>query len=135
MNGKILIIDREPDIRKTLETLLRREGYQVRSASGGEEAIDTLKSDPSDLVIMDINMPGTNGLQVMRKIKKLDEDIEVIVLTGSANIDNAVKALRHNGAFDFLTKPLETLDELITTVKQALEKRGRSWKRHNITKD
>jgi len=135
MNEKILIIDREPDIRKTLETLLRREGYQVRSASGGEEAIDTLKSDPSDLVIMDINMPGTNGLQVMRKIKKLDEDIEVIVLTGSANIDNAVKALRHNGAFDFLTKPLETLDELITTVKQALEKRGRPWKRHNITKD
>ena len=135
MNEKILIIDREPDIRKTLETLLRREGYQVRSASGGEEAIDTLKSDPSDLVIMDINMTGTNGLQVMRKIKKLDEDIEVIVLTGSANIDNAVKALRHNGAFDFLTKPLETLDELITTVKQALEKRGRPWKRHNITKD
>ncbi|TET66533.1 MAG: response regulator [Candidatus Aminicenantes bacterium] len=135
MNEKILIIDREPDIRKTLETLLRREGYQVRSALGDEEAIDTLKSDPSDLVIMDINMPGTNGLQVMRKIKKLDEDIEVIVLTGSANIDNAVKALRHNGAFDFLTKPLETLDELITTVKQALEKRGRPWKRHNITKD
>ncbi|MBW2117968.1 MAG: response regulator, partial [Deltaproteobacteria bacterium] len=87
------------------------------------------------LVIMDINMPGTNGLQVMRKIKKLDEDIEVIVLTGSANINNAIQALRHNGAFDFLTKPLKTLDELITTVKQALEKKGRPWKRHNITKD
>jgi len=135
MNEKILIIDREPDILKTLETLLRKEGYQVRSTSGGEEAIDTLKSEPSDLVIMDINMPGTNGLQVMRKIKKLDEDIEVIVLTGSANINNAIQALRHNGAFDFLTKPLKTLDELITTVKQALEKKGRPWKRHNITKD
>ncbi|MBW2345980.1 MAG: response regulator [Deltaproteobacteria bacterium] len=99
--------------------------YQTRSVSHERKNtnIDTLKSEPSDLVIMDINMPGTNGLQVMRKIKKLDEDIEIIVLTGSANIDNAVQALRHNGAFDFLTKPLETLDELITTVKQALQKR------------
>ena len=122
MNEKILIIDRESDIRKTLETLLRKEGYQVRSTSGSE-AINIFKSEPSDLVIMDINMPGTNGLQVMRKIKKLDEKIKVIILTGSASIDNAVQALRHNGAFDFLTKPLENVDQLIISVKQALEKR------------
>jgi len=122
MNEKILIIDREPDIRKTLEILLRKEGYQVRSASEGDEAVDTLKSEPFDLVIMDINMPVTSGLKVLRKMKKLDEDIKVIVLTGSASIDNAVQALRHNGAFDFLTKPLENLDQLIISVKQALEK-------------
>ena len=135
MNEKILIIDREPDIRKTLETLLRREGYQVRSVSGGEEAIDTLKSDPSDLVIMDINMPGTNSFHVMRKIKKLDEDIEVIVLTGSANIDNAVKALRHNGAFYFLTKPLENVDQLINSVEKALQKHRLHKKRHTFQED
>ncbi|MBC8458700.1 MAG: response regulator [Deltaproteobacteria bacterium] len=123
MNEKILIIDRESDIRKTLETLLSKEGYQVRSASGSEEAIDIFKSEPFDLVIMDINMPGSNGLQVMRKIKKLDEKIEVIILTGSASVDNAVQALRNNGAFDFLTKPLENVDQLIISVKQALEKR------------
>ena len=123
MNEKILIIDREPDIRKTLENLLRKEGYQVRSTSGSEEAIDIFKSEPFDLVIMDINMPGSNGLQVMRKIKKLDEEIEVIILTGSVSIDNAVQALRNNGAFDFLTKPLENVDQLIISVKQALEKR------------
>lgn len=125
MNEKILIIDREPDILKTLETLLRKEGYQVRSVSGGDEAVDTFKSEPFDLVIMDINMPVTRGLKVLRKMKKLDEDIKVIVLTGSVSIDNAVQALRHNGAFDFLTKPLKSLDELTTTVKQALEKRKR----------
>ena len=123
MNEKILIIDREWDIRKTLETLLRKEGYQVRSASGSEEAIDIFKSEPFDLVIMDINIPGSNGLQVMRKIKKLDDEIEIIILTGSASVDNAVQALRHNGAFDFLTKPLENVDQLIISVKQALEKR------------
>jgi CheY-like chemotaxis protein len=124
MNEKILVIDREPDIRKTLKTLLRKEGYQVRSASGGDEAVDIFKSEPFDLVIMDINMPVTSGLKVLRKMKKLDEDIKVIVLTGSASIDNAVQALRHNGAFDFLIKPLKNGEQLISGVKQALEKAG-----------
>jgi len=126
MNEKILIIDREPDILKNLDVLLRAEGYQVRSVSMGEAAMDIFKSEHFDLVIMDINMPGTNGLKVIRKMKKLDEDIKIIVLTGSASIHNAVQALRHNGAFDFLTKPLESVDQLITTVKLALKKRERA---------
>jgi len=124
MNEKILIIDREPDIRKTLRTLLRNEGYRVMSASGGDEAVDIFKSEPFDLVVMDINMPVTSGLKVLRKMTKLDEDIKIIVLTGSASIDNAVQALRHNGAFDFLIKPLKNGEQLITGVKQALEKAG-----------
>jgi DNA-binding NtrC family response regulator len=122
LNEKILIIDREPDVRKILENLLRKEGYQGRSVSEGQEAIDTLKSEPFDLVIMDINMPGTNGLQVMRNIKELDEGIEVIVLTGLNSIDNAVQSLRHYGAFDFLSKPLENDDQLINSVEKALQK-------------
>ena len=123
MNEKILIIDREPDIRKALEALLKKEGYQLRNASKGEEAMNTFKSDSFDLVIMDINMPGTNGLQVMRNIKELEKAIEVIVLTGLNSINNAVQALRAEGAFDFLSKPLENCDQLIISVKQALEKR------------
>jgi len=139
MNEKILIIDREPDILKHLETLLRKEGYQVRGASGSDEAVDTFKSEPFDLVIMDINMPVTSGLKVLRKMKKLDEDIQVIVLTGSASIDNAIQALKHNGAFDFLLKPLQSGEQLIISVKQALEKsrlkRGKSAFVRTLTKD
>ena len=123
MNEKILIIDREPDIRKTLEALLRKEGYQVRSTSGGKEAIDILKSEPLDLVIMDINLPGLNGNNVMRNIKNLNEDIKVIVLTGLASFDHAVQTLKHEGAFDFLSKPLKNKDQLIISIEQALEKR------------
>jgi len=123
MNEKILIIDREPDIRRALKTLLRKESYQVRNASMGEEAMETLKSEPFDLVIMDINMPGTNGLQLMRNIKELEEAIEVIVLTGLNSINNAVQSLRAEGAFDFISKPLENYDQLLISVKQALEKR------------
>ncbi|MFH1350014.1 MAG: response regulator [Pseudomonadota bacterium] len=123
MNEKILIIDREPDIRKALEIILGKEGYQVRSASGGREAIDTLKSEAFDLIIMDINMPGANGLQIMRNIKELDENIKIIVLTGQTSIDNVKQTLRRELAFDFLSKPLKDDDQLINSVKQALEKR------------
>ena len=122
MNEKILIIDREPDIVDAVDTILTQEGFHINSATGYEEAIGVLKFEPFDLVIMDIRMPGMDGLEFMRQIKKLDDDIEVIVLTGSASIENAVKALRHDGAFDFLTKPLENVDQLINSVKKALQK-------------
>lgn len=134
MNEKILIIDREPDIRKALESLLRKEGYQVRNASTGEEAIDTLKSDTFDLVIMDINIPGTNGLQLMRNIKELEKAIEVIVLTGLNSINNAVQALRAEGAFDFISKPLENYDQLLISVKQALEKRRLNMEKNTVVR-
>ena len=122
MNEKILIIDHEPDIRKSLETILAKKGYQVMTASGSEAGISVLKSEPLDLVIMDIRMPGMDGLEFMREVKKLGDDVEVIVLTGSVSIENAVKALRDDGAFDFLAKPLKNMDQLINSVEKALQK-------------
>jgi DNA-binding NtrC family response regulator len=122
MNEKILIIDNEPDILRTLDSILTKKGYQVRSTSESEQVISVLKSEHFDLVIMEIRMPGTDGLEVMRQIKKLGDDLEIIVITGSASIENAVKALRHDGAFDFLTKPLENVDQLINSVEKALQK-------------
>ncbi len=122
MNEKILIIDHEPDILKALKAILTKEGYQVRTASGSEDAISVVKSEPFDLVIMDIRMPEIDGMEFMRQIKKLGDDIEVIILTGSASIENAVGALRDDGAFDFLMKPLENVDQLINSVKKALQK-------------
>ena len=94
---------RRQDIRG-VDLLLKEKGMRqkVEIAFGGEMQIRDLK--------------------VLRKMKKLDEDIKVIVLTGSASIDNAVQALRHNGAFDFLIKPLKNGEQLIIVVKQALEK-------------
>jgi len=122
MNEKILIIDHEPDIRKGLETILAKKGYQVMTASGSEAAISVLKSEPLDLVIMDIRMPGMDGLDFMREVKKFGDDVEIIVLTGSVSVENAVKALRDDGAFDFLSKPLKNMDQLINSVKEVLQK-------------
>ncbi len=128
MNEKILIVDHESDIRKNLETILVKKGYQVRAASESNEAIDIFKSESFDLVITEVRIPKLNGLKLIRQLKKLDEDIEIIVLTGSASIDNAVQSMRCNGAFDFLTKPLENSKQLFDSIDQAL-------KRHRVNKE
>jgi len=122
MNEKILVIYYEPDILRTLENILTNEGYQVRSASGSEEAIDVLKSESFGLVIMDIRMPGVDGVEFMKQVKELVNGIEIVFLTGSPRMKNAVKALRDDGAYDFLTMPMENVDQLINTVKRALRK-------------
>jgi DNA-binding NtrC family response regulator len=121
MREKILVIDHEMDNRTTLEAVLKKEGYRVRSTPDGKKAMELIKSESFDLVIVDIRAPGINRLEAISQIKDLDDSIEVIVLTGYATIENAVKSLRDNGASDFLTKPLESTDELINTVKKALQ--------------
>jgi DNA-binding NtrC family response regulator len=122
MNEKILIVDYEKDIRMNLETLLVKKDYQVRSASRGDEAIRIFKSEPFALVITEVRIPKLNGLGLIRQLKELDENIEIIVLTGSATLDNAVQSMRGNGAFDFLTKPLKNSEKLFSCIEQALSR-------------
>ncbi len=122
MKLKILIIDDEKMLLKTLNMLLTQEGFVVRSASDGNAAISMFESEHFDLVITDIRMPGMDGLEVARHIKRLDKDVEVIILTGFCTSDNAEEAFKI-GVFCFLTKPLEDLDELLIPVTRALERR------------
>jgi len=123
MNEKILIIDQEPSVLKTLENLLVKKGYQVRSALKGEEALGLIKSEPFQLVIMDIRMPDVDGLEFIKQVKNLDDEIEIIVITGFASIENAVIALRDSGAADFIAKPLDNIDQLFIAIDKALQKR------------
>ncbi len=123
MNEKILIVDDEKDILRILNSILTKEGFEVRNACEGNEAIEIFKAEHFDLVITDIRMPGMDGIEVLKKVKALDKDIEVIILTGFATMDNAIEALRDGRAFDYLTKPLDDVDALIMTVNKALERR------------
>jgi len=123
MNEKILVIDDEPDILKTLEMTLSQEGYHITTATGGEAALEIFRRQPFELVITDMRMPGMDGIEVIRQVKELDPDVEAIVLTGYATLENAVLSLRNVGAFDYLTKPLENIDEIFMAVEKALEKR------------
>ena len=102
---KILVIDDERPILDMLELSLSSEGYKVLTAKDGDEALKVFKKESPKLILTDIKMPGMDGLEVLKRIKSLDNDAEVIVITGHGNMDSAIAALRH-GASDFITKPI-----------------------------
>ena len=93
-----------------------------------------LKSEPFDLVITDIRMPRVNDLDFIRQIKKLDDEIEVIVLTGSPTIGSIIQAMRYDGAFDLLVKPLNSIDQIIKSIEKALQKRMLKRERREVLK-
>ena len=123
MNEKILIVDDDPEVLDMLDMILTRENYGVLRAERGEEAIALFQSHAIDLVITDMSMPGMGGLVVLKTVKQLDTEMEVIVLTGNATFENAVQALKEDGAFNYLTKPLENIEDLLFSAKRAIEKR------------
>ncbi|MDA3940894.1 MAG: sigma-54 dependent transcriptional regulator [Spirochaetia bacterium] len=117
--SKILIIDDEPGIRTVLSDIIRDENHHVFAAGDGFEGLSILKSESIDLVILDVWLPNMGGIDVLKEIKKEYPNIEVIMISGHANIDIAVKAVKL-GAYDFLEKPL-SLDKIINLIKNALK--------------
>lgn len=123
MNEIILVVDDEIAIIEYLSKLLKMNGFQVERALSGEQALQIVCSKKIDLLITDMRMPGMDGLEVLRRVKTLDEDIEVVILTGHATLENAVQAMRDGGASDYLLKPLKKTEELISTINHSLERR------------
>jgi PAS domain S-box-containing protein len=123
MAAKILVVDDEPDVREILRQSLNMEGYDVTVAVDGRDAIDQYMAQAADLVITDMRMPKADGLDVLRAVKAHDPLAEVIVLTGYGTLKNAVSALKSEGAFHYLTKPLEDIEKFLNTVRTALERR------------
>jgi two-component system nitrogen regulation response regulator NtrX len=115
----VLVIDDEKGIRDVLRDILQDEGYRVRTAEDGIEGLEIFKRENIDLVVLDIWLPNMGGIDVLKEIKSLPADAEVIVISGHANIDMAVKAVKL-GAFDFVEKPL-SLDRVTTLCRNALE--------------
>lgn len=114
----ILVIDDEPGIRSVLKDILTDEGYRVLLAEDGLQGLSMMSSEPISLVILDIWLPKMGGMDVLKEIKKEYPIVEVIVISGHANIDMAVKAVKE-GAFDFIEKPL-SLERVITLIGNAL---------------
>ncbi len=120
VKGKILIVDDAPDTLEIIQKLLRYEGYDVALASTGEEGVKKVEKEKPDVVLMDINLPGIDGTEALRRIRILNPLQCVIMLTAFATVDNAIQALKE-GASDFVKKPFEN-DHLIHIVNQCLEK-------------
>ena len=116
---KILVVDDEHLIRWSLEQNLTKQGYDVTTASSGEEALKLAKEESPDLMLLDIQLPGMNGMDVLEKVKENEEDIIVIMVTALGVLETAVKAMRM-GAYDYVNKPFN-LDELAIVIKKALE--------------
>jgi len=121
MSKTILVVDDEKDIRTSLTGILEDEGYQVATASSGVEAIESIHQDIPDLVLLDIWMPGLDGLETLEKLKILFPHITVIMISGHGTIETAVRSTKL-GAFDFIEKPL-SLDKVLIAVSNALRLR------------
>ena len=119
--ANILVIDDQESIRDSCKQSLSRKGYEVDTANNGEQGLDLLKKKSYDLVILDLKMPGLNGIDVLKKIKENDPEVVVVVITGHATIESAVDAMKY-GAFDFIPKPF-TPESLRMIVKRALNTR------------
>lgn len=118
MFPSILIVDDELSILKSLSGILSDEGFEVITASNGYEALKIIDSESPDLVLLDIWMPGIDGLETLKEIKKSNPFIQVIMITGHGTIETAVKATKF-GAFDFIEKPL-SIDRVILAINNAL---------------
>jgi two-component system nitrogen regulation response regulator NtrX len=113
-----MIVDDEASILKSLQGLLTDEGFEVNTAANGYEALQRIEAEAPDLVLMDIWMPGIDGLETLKEIKKTNPHIQVIMITGHGTIETAVQATKL-GAFDFIEKPL-SIDRVIVAINNAL---------------
>src|SRR5689334_15613400 len=116
---RILIVDDEHLIRWSLEQNLKKQNYDVLTAGNGEDALKLVREEQPDLVLLDIQMPGISGLEVLEKVKEIDEDIIVIMVTAQGGLETAVTAMRM-GAYDYINKPFN-LDEMAIVIRKALE--------------
>ncbi len=116
--SKILVVDDEDALRTVLSIGLTSEGYNVSTASDGDEAISGLQKETFDLVVLDIKMPRMNGFEVLKFVKEKHPETKVVMLTGISDLEDAIES-KKLGANDFVNKPYDLVD-LVTTIEQVL---------------
>lgn len=117
----VLFVDDDVDYLKMLMKRMKERNISVFGRNSGEEALELLKRDPVDIVVMEVRMPGIDGIQTLREIKKVDLLVEVILLTGHASLEVAKEGM-DLGAFDYLMKPID-FDELLYKIQDAYTKK------------
>ena len=117
----VLVVDDEENIRKSLDGVLSDEGYRVLQAGSGERAMEILSRSAADAVLLDVWLPGMDGVETMRRVREAFPLLPVIMISGHGTIDTAVKAVK-SGAFDFIEKPI-SLEKLLITLSRAVEQR------------
>ncbi len=131
--SKILVVDDEESIREFFQIMLKREGYEVFTAANGKEGLEHLKKNPVDLIISDIQMPELSGLELLSKVREIDPEMVVMMITAFGSTEIAVEAMKR-GAYDYIQKPFK-IDEVKIIIRQALEKRSLKLENHQLKKE
>jgi two-component system OmpR family response regulator len=118
---KILVVDDEQDFLETIIKRLKTRGIEVAGVDSGYKALEFLDAGDVDVIILDVKMPGMDGIEALREIKKKKPLVEVIMLTGHASVESGIQGMQL-GAFDYVMKPV-ALDELLEKVRQAYERK------------
>ena len=118
---RVLIVDDEPDFLETILKRLKRRKIDATGVSSGKAALDLLEKQPFDVVILDVRMPGMDGIETLKEMKKRRPLMEVIMLTGHASVEAGMQGMQL-GAFDFVIKPAD-IDELLEKIRQAHERK------------
>jgi DNA-binding NtrC family response regulator len=118
---RLLLVDDEDDFRTTLANRLRKRHLEVRDVENGLKAIETVKETPFDIAVIDVKMPGMDGLETLRQIKQINPLIEVIMLTGHASVESGIEGMR-SGAFDYLMKPCD-INDLVQKIEDAFQRK------------
>src|SRR5919206_1168639 len=121
MSDSILIVDDERGIRETLRAVLEDEGFEVETAASGEECLKTLERRAFGCVLLDVWLPGIDGLETLRHLRAAGSDAAVVMISGHGNIETAVRATKL-GAYDFIEKPL-SIEKTVLTIRNALRQR------------
>jgi DNA-binding NtrC family response regulator len=117
---RVLLVDDEDDFRTTLANRLRKRKMEVAEAESGRSAINLLKQGIFDVVVLDVRMPGMDGIETLKEIKRIDPPMEVIMLTGHASVESGIEGMRL-GAFDYLMKPCD-INDLINKIMDAYQR-------------
>lgn len=125
--SKILLVDDEVVFTNNMTKLLGNRGYLVTAVNSGDAAVRSLEEDNYDVIVLDLKMPGMDGITTLREIKKLGLFTETLILTGHGSIDTALEAIKL-GAYDFLTKPCE-IEELVSKIEGAWEKKDEAQRK------
>ncbi len=131
--SRILVVDDEESIREFFQIMLKREGYEVFTASNGKEGFEFSKKNPVDLIISDIQMPEMSGLELLSKVKEMDPEMVMIMITAFGSTEIAVEAMKR-GAYDYVQKPFK-IDEVKIVIRQALEKRSLKIENQQLKKE
>src|SRR5512134_1012369 len=115
----ILVVDDEPSVRESVRLVLE-DAHDVVDVPDGQHALDAVRTCPVDLVLLDIRLPEMDGIEVLERIKAIDDGVEVVLVTAVKTVRTAIAAMKL-GAFDYVTKPFDE-DELLSTVRRALQK-------------